>query len=74
MHPPHRHGRSPRQAESLSDADQRKLYDLIWKRTIASQMEAARLERTTVEIGSRTGRWACAPQVRCAVRRLPEGL
>lgn len=32
--------------------DQRKLYDLIWKRTIASQMEAARMERTTVEIAS----------------------
>jgi DNA topoisomerase-1 len=32
--------------------DQRKLYDLIWKRTIASQMEAARMERTSVEIGS----------------------
>ena len=37
----------------LTDADQRKLYDLIWKRTIAGQMEAARLERTTVEIGSK---------------------
>ncbi|MDG2403742.1 MAG: type I DNA topoisomerase, partial [Paracoccaceae bacterium] len=35
-----------------SEADQRKLYDLIWKRTLACQMEAARLERTTVEIGS----------------------
>ena len=34
----------------ISDSDQRKLYDLIWKRTLASQMEAARLERTTVEI------------------------
>ncbi|OCX65910.1 DNA topoisomerase I [Thioclava sp. SK-1] len=32
--------------------DQRKLYDLIWKRTLASQMEAARFERTTVLIGS----------------------
>lgn len=32
--------------------DQRKLYDLIWKRTIASQMEAARMERTTVDIAS----------------------
>ena len=32
--------------------DQRKLYDLIWKRTIASQMAAARLERTTVDVGS----------------------
>jgi len=39
----------------LTDSDQRKLYDLIWKRTIACQMEAARLERTTVEIGSRDG-------------------
>ncbi len=41
-------------AEDLktSDADQRKLYDLIWKRTLACQMEAARLERTTVDISS----------------------
>ena len=38
-----------------SEADQRKLYDLIWKRTLACQMEAARLERTTVEIGSADG-------------------
>ncbi|MFW2587763.1 type I DNA topoisomerase [Sagittula sp. SSi028] len=36
----------------LRDADQRKLYDLIWKRTLACQMESAKLERTTVEIGS----------------------
>ncbi|SFQ95079.1 type I DNA topoisomerase [Poseidonocella sedimentorum] len=36
----------------LKEADQRKLYDLIWKRTLACQMEAARLERTTVDIGS----------------------
>ncbi len=42
-------------ALKLSDADQRKLYDLIWKRTIACQMEAARMERTTVEIGSADG-------------------
>jgi DNA topoisomerase-1 len=39
----------------LTDADQRKLYDLIWKRTLASQMAAARLERTTVDIASRDG-------------------
>ncbi|MBC7180153.1 MAG: type I DNA topoisomerase, partial [Roseovarius sp.] len=38
-----------------SDADQRKLYDLIWKRTLACQMEAARMERTTVDIGSSDG-------------------
>ena len=39
----------------LSEPDQRKLYDLIWKRTLACQMEGARLERTTVEIGSEDG-------------------
>ncbi len=36
----------------ISDADQRKLYDLIYKRTMASQMAAAQLERTTVDITS----------------------
>ena len=39
-------------ALKLSDPDQRKLYDLIWKRTLASQMAAARLERTTVDVAS----------------------
>ncbi|MEX0328147.1 MAG: type I DNA topoisomerase [Ruegeria sp.] len=42
-------------ALKVTDEDQRKLYDLIWKRTIACQMAAARLERTTVEIGSSDG-------------------
>jgi len=32
-------------------AQEQKLYDLIWKRTIASQMADAELERTTVTIG-----------------------
>ncbi|RMD48343.1 MAG: type I DNA topoisomerase [Ignavibacteria bacterium] len=31
-------------------ADEKALYDLIWKRTIASQMQDAKLERTTVKI------------------------
>jgi DNA topoisomerase I len=35
------------------EPDQTRLYELIWKRTIASQMEAARFERTTVEIEDR---------------------
>jgi len=39
----------------LRDDDQRKLYDLIWKRTIASQMAAARLERTTVDVAAKDG-------------------
>ncbi|SMP21980.1 type I DNA topoisomerase [Shimia sagamensis] len=36
----------------VSEDDQRKLYDLIWKRTLACQMEGARMERTTVDIAS----------------------
>jgi len=36
----------------IADTDQRKLYDLIYKRTMASQMAAARLERTVVDITS----------------------
>ncbi|MDO5604936.1 MAG: type I DNA topoisomerase [Paracoccus sp. (in: a-proteobacteria)] len=39
----------------IADKDQRALYDLIWKRTLASQMESARMERTTVEIASPDG-------------------
>lgn len=33
------------------DAQEKKLYDLIWKRTMASQMSEAQLEKTTVTIG-----------------------
>jgi DNA topoisomerase I len=32
------------------DPDQAKLYELIWLRTVASQMESAELERTTADI------------------------
>jgi DNA topoisomerase-1 len=32
--------------------DQKRLYDLIWKRTIASQMSEARLEKTNIKIHS----------------------
>ena len=35
--------------------DQAKLYELIWTRMIASQMESALLERTTVEIQAKAG-------------------
>lgn len=32
------------------DADQSKLYGLIWRRTLASQMKSAEIDRTTVDI------------------------
>src|SRR6204780_2599063 len=45
--------RKPSETRSFLDADQAKLYELIWLRTIASQMESAELERTTVEISAK---------------------
>ncbi|NDV88614.1 type I DNA topoisomerase [Aurantimonas aggregata] len=42
--------RQPKDVERFLDRDQARLYDLIWKRTIASQMSAAEIERTTAEI------------------------
>lgn len=35
-----------------ANRDEDRLYDLIWKRSIASQMAPAKLERTTIKIGS----------------------
>ncbi|MFN4193060.1 MAG: type I DNA topoisomerase [Tabrizicola sp.] len=40
------------------EEDQRRLYELIWKRTIASQMAAARMERTAADIASPDGQVA----------------
>jgi DNA topoisomerase-1 len=37
------------------DDDQKKLYELIWRRTIASQMASAELERTVALIGAENG-------------------
>jgi DNA topoisomerase-1 len=37
------------------ESDLQRLYELIWKRMVASQMEAARLDRTTVEIETSDG-------------------
>ena len=42
--------RRPSEAKGFLDADQARLYELIWLRTVASQMESAELERTTVDI------------------------
>jgi DNA topoisomerase-1 len=39
----------------LKDRGQDRLYDLIWKRTIASQMKEATLEQTSVDIEAQAG-------------------
>ncbi len=44
--------RTPDQVSRYLQGDEMRLYDLIWKRAIASQMESAELERTTVDVAS----------------------
>lgn len=47
--------RRPKDVIRQLEPDQAKLYELIWLRTIASQMESAELERTTVDIDAKAG-------------------
>lgn len=42
--------RLPADIERYLDNDERRLYDLIWKRTMACQMSDARIERTQVDV------------------------
>ena len=44
--------RAPDSVARHLDSDQARLYELIWKRAVASQMESAELERTTVDVVS----------------------
>jgi DNA topoisomerase-1 len=45
----------PSEMRRMLEPDQARLYELIWLRTIASQMESAELERTTVDIAAKAG-------------------
>ena len=47
--------RRPRDVARHLEPEQAKLYELIWTRTIACQMESAELERTTVDILAQAG-------------------
>jgi DNA topoisomerase-1 len=47
--------RRPQDLSKKLDVEQARLYELIWKRAIASQMESAELERTTVDITAKAG-------------------
>ncbi|MFC6792431.1 type I DNA topoisomerase [Methylobacterium komagatae] len=47
--------RLPKNVARYLEPEQAKLYDLIWTRTMASQMESAELERTTVEVHAMAG-------------------
>jgi DNA topoisomerase-1 len=48
-------GRLPKHVAKFLEPDQARLYELIWTRTVASQMESAELERTTVDIDAKAG-------------------
>ena len=48
-------GRLPKQVANYLEPEQARLYELIWTRTIASQMESAELERTTADIAAQVG-------------------
>jgi len=47
--------RTPAEVAKYVDRDQARLYELIWNRAVASQMESAELERTTVDITAKAG-------------------
>ena len=48
--------RTPDQVARYLDERQRRLYELVWKRAVASQMQSAELDQTTVEIADESGR------------------
>jgi DNA topoisomerase-1 len=47
--------RRPEDVAGRLDGDQRRLYELIWRRTVASEMESAALDLTAVDIAAATG-------------------
>jgi DNA topoisomerase-1 len=49
-------GRTPERIGRFLDQDQRRLYELIWKRTLASQMASALIDRVTADLTSPDGR------------------
>lgn len=48
--------RTPEKVARYLQSDEARLYELIWKRALASQMESAEQERTTVTVASDDGR------------------
>src|SRR5918993_1243995 len=53
IRPTHFH-RTPASLERILESDELKIYELIWKRAVASQMADAKLLRTSVEITGET--------------------
>ena len=49
-------GKDPGSSKGVGGGDHARLYELVWKRALASQMASARMERTTVDLADGTGR------------------
>ena len=59
--------RPPDDVARRLERDQARLYELIWKRAVASQMASAELEQTTadIDVQGRDGKaYGCAPPAR----------
>ena len=65
--------RTPAQMKDSLTRDQFRLYQLIWKRFVASRMQPARYETTSVRIAAGDYRFTVAAS-RIAVRRIPHGV
>ena len=54
--------------------DQRRLYELIWKRAVASQMQSAELDQVAVDVTDGKGTHAARHRLDHRVRRLPQAV
>ena len=48
--------RTPSQVAQFLSPEQKKLYDLVWKRMVASQMESAQIDQVAVDIAAQDGK------------------
>ena len=73
--PPDRRRAARRTAwRRILNPDQRRLYELIWKRAVASQMQSAELDQVTRRGDRRQGPEAARHRLDRRVRRLPEAV
>ncbi|MCR0981021.1 type I DNA topoisomerase [Roseomonas populi] len=49
-------GRTPQEVARYLNPEQRRLYDLVWKRAVASQMQSAEMDQTAVDIDDAAGK------------------
>ena len=66
--------RTPDSMARFLSNDQRRLYELIWKRAVASQMQSAELDQVTVEVTDGKGTHVARHRFHRGVRRLPEAV